>query len=54
VVVWERTALPRRGELADQEAWLMAALDHVRDVYQAITLEDSKRSAKETNRGKRR
>lgn len=41
---WRRVALPGPGSLAEQDAWLMAALDCVRDTANA-QLEAEQRAA---------
>jgi hypothetical protein len=53
IVQWQRTDLPGPGTLADQDAWLMAALEHVRHEFNALTLETLKDRPKTKDRGQR-
>lgn len=47
-LVWQRIALPAAGGVADQDAWLMAALEYLGDVHNAMALEAMKRRKRET------
>lgn len=40
-VVWERRCWPERGELRDQDPWLLAALEWVAHVRNALLRESS-------------
>lgn len=48
---WQRTALPEDGPLAAQDAWLMAALDYVRQLMDRL---DSDRFQQAMNERKTR
>jgi hypothetical protein len=45
-VMWQRVALPDPGSVRDQDAWLLSALDYVRDVQNAMTAEAIRRRPK--------
>ena len=46
-VLWQRVSLPGPGGVSDQDARLMAALDHVRDLKNALLHEPTRRTRRE-------
>lgn len=44
---WERTAWPQGNALEDQDAWLLSALEWVRDVMNRIEVDEWKRAIRE-------
>jgi hypothetical protein len=53
VPVWQRVALPAGGGVSTQDAWLIAALEYVQQVRNAMELEARKSSQPRKPRGKR-
>lgn len=51
-VLWQRTDLPHGGPLCEQDAWLMAALDYVRDVMNRLEA-DQMRQALESRKARK-
>jgi hypothetical protein len=44
-VLWERTDLPHAGALSEQDAWLMTALDYVRDLMNRLEADLAKEAS---------
>lgn len=46
-VMWQRVSLPRTGGVADQDPWLLSALEHLRDVHNSMEAEAARRRNKQ-------
>ena len=47
-VVWQRIGLPDAGGVGDQEAWLLAALEHLNGVHNSMQRDASTRRKTKT------